>query len=110
MQSTLPPRNVISKAFNIYFERIHRQPFWLLEANCSSAFDLSEELIYVVLALSLTYTVSDFADTDLQNPHFYADASRRLIMLKIADGTVNIRVLQALCLLALFNTICKSSV
>lgn len=65
------------------------------------------ELICVILALSVTYDDAGFSDSGLRSPLFYGNTARRLIMLKVAEGTVDLQSVQALCLLAFFNLICR---
>ncbi|KAH7123053.1 hypothetical protein EDB81DRAFT_813496 [Dactylonectria macrodidyma] len=105
LASTQLPAEIITQALNVYFEHIHRQPLWLFDPSSSPTPDNNEELICAILGLSLTYSPTTFTSVDLRSPDFYADNSRRLIMLKIADGNVKIQTLQALCLLAFFNVI-----
>ncbi|CAG9984028.1 unnamed protein product [Clonostachys byssicola] len=102
------PSEIIKKAFDIYFESIHRQPLWLFESDSCLSPDTSEELVCVILALAITYSPVELSGTDLQSPEFYSQTARRLIMLKVADDEMSLSTHQALCLLAFFNLICKS--
>ncbi|KAF4979960.1 hypothetical protein FDECE_17966 [Fusarium decemcellulare] len=99
------PSEIIGRAIEIYFERIHRQPLWLFEAESPPTPNSSEELICAILALSLTCSAMDFADSNLKSPDFYGNNARRLVMLKIADGDVGIQSLQVLCLVAFLNVL-----
>lgn len=82
---------------------------WLFDTDSLPTADSSEELICSILALGLAYSADDFVDTDLQEPAFYSYNGRKLIMLKIADGSFSIQTIQSLCLLAFFNVTCKSA-
>ena len=106
MYNRIPlPADIISRAFDIYFRHIHRQPLWIFEQDSLPAPDTCEELTCAVLALSLTYNAVDFTDANLRSPYFYSKTARRLIMLRIADGSMSRQSTQALCLLAFFHLI-----
>lgn len=92
----------------MYFKSIHRQPLYLFDSTCPVSSNSNEELLCVILALSTRYNSSEFTDTELQSPELYSNAARKLIMIKIADETVCLQTLQALCLLAFFNLVCKA--
>ncbi|KAF5617495.1 hypothetical protein F25303_13263 [Fusarium sp. NRRL 25303] len=92
-------------AIDFYFRHIHRQPLWLFGERPLLPSDTSEELIYAILALSMTYNTDDAPMDNLQSPDSYSKTARRGVMLKIAEGRVTIRCAQALCLLAYYNFI-----
>ncbi|CAH0045663.1 unnamed protein product [Clonostachys solani] len=102
--STLQTSHV-RKAFEVYFERIHRQPLWLFESSVSPPPDTSEELTYAILALSLSYSPREFNDPGLQSATYYYDQARRRIMLDIAEGNSDLQSIKVLCLLSFFNVI-----
>ena|SRR6478609_7062136 len=101
------PTEVTTRAIDFYFRHIHRQPLWLFGERPLLPSDTSEELIYAMLALSMTYNTEDVPMDNLQSPDSYNKTARRGVMLKIAEGRVTIRCAQALCLLAYYNFICK---
>ncbi|KAH6879452.1 hypothetical protein B0T10DRAFT_540596 [Thelonectria olida] len=105
LSSNSLPRDIIARAIEVYFRHIHRQPLWLFEKESLPAPGTCEELICVILALSISYNAGEFTDGNLRSPDFYSKTARRLIMLKIADGAMSFQSTQALCLLAFFNLI-----
>lgn len=105
----LPPWEVLVEAIRIYFRCSHRQPIWLFEPRSQLSPDSSEELLLAVLGLTVQYaqeSLSAGSSTRLQTPSAYNDAARSLIMLKIANSTVDLTTLQSLCLLAMSNLAC----
>jgi hypothetical protein len=58
-----------------------------------------------VLGLSVQYGPDEFTGTQLHPSDAYADAARSLVMLRIANASVNLSTLQALCLLAFLNLV-----
>ncbi|RSL57628.1 hypothetical protein CEP54_008166 [Fusarium duplospermum] len=94
--TSLLSRETITRAINIYFTRIHRQPLWLFDTESPPTPNSSVELICVILALSVTYDDSGFSDTGLRSPISYGNTARRLIMLKVAEGSVDLQSVQAL--------------
>ncbi|KAM5378161.1 hypothetical protein ACJZ2D_004619 [Fusarium nematophilum] len=99
------PSDTVERALDVYFKHIHRQPLWLFDVDFTLSPDFAEELICAIIALSMSYSISDFTYADLPGPDSYSEAARKLIMLKIANGSVGIQTLQALCLLAFFNLV-----
>ncbi|KAL9567297.1 hypothetical protein ACKAV7_008539 [Fusarium commune] len=99
------PTEVTTRAIDFYFRHIHRQPLWLFGERPLLPSDTSEELIYAMLALSMTYNMEDMPMDNLQSPDSYNKTARRGVMLKIAEGRVTVRCVQALCLLAYYNFI-----
>ncbi|KAJ4146788.1 hypothetical protein NW765_016712 [Fusarium oxysporum] len=99
------PTEVTTRAIDFYFRHIHRQPLWLFGERPLLPSDTSEELIYAMLALSMTYNMADMPMDNLQSPDSYNKTARRGVMLKIAEGRVTVRYAQALCLLAYHNFI-----
>ncbi|KAJ5084915.1 transcriptional regulator family: Fungal Specific TF [Penicillium alfredii] len=85
----------IARGIDLYFENCHRQPIWcfdrdeLRDQSC-----LSEELVCSILALT-----SRFSREQDQFQH-YGDSARSLIMLRMANGTVELETIESLCLLS----------
>ncbi|KIX07126.1 uncharacterized protein Z518_05103 [Rhinocladiella mackenziei CBS 650.93] len=103
--SLLPSKEVITKAIDIYFLCSHRQPLWLFDPADALSPDSCEELVFAVLGLSVQYAPDDFVGAQIQAPEAYNAAARSLIMLRMANATVNFSTLQALCLLAFSNLV-----
>lgn len=99
----IPTNDAVIQAINIYFLCSHRQPIWLFETRSQVSPDSPEELLLVILGLSTQYAPHQFSATELQPPASYSDAARSMIMLKIANSTVDLSTIQALCLLAFSN-------
>ncbi|KAF4962048.1 hypothetical protein FSARC_9838 [Fusarium sarcochroum] len=103
--SAFLPVEVVTRAIEFYFQHIHRQPLWLFERHSISHSDACEDLLDIILALSITYNPGGFSDDNLKSPVFYSKAARRDVMLKIAEGRMSIRSTQTLCLLSYFSFI-----
>ncbi|KAH8797961.1 putative C6 transcription factor [Xylogone sp. PMI_703] len=93
VSDTLPPKDIILEAIQLYFQFCHRQPLWLFERN-----DLNppvdrhpEELIFSLLALSTR------------------EIARSHIMLKIGQGAIQLSTIQSLCLLAFANFVARDT-
>lgn len=90
-----PSPHAIAKGIDLYFHYCHRQPIWcfdrdeLEENGC-----LSKELIFSILALTSRFS------RERNLALGYADSARNLIMLRIANGTVELETIESLCLLS----------
>lgn len=104
--SLVPSRDAVLKAIEVYFLCSHRQPIWLFEPPNKLSPDCSEEILLCILGLSIQYAESSFTEFQLQSSSAYNDAARSLIMLRIANSTVDLSVLQSLCLLSYSNLVC----
>lgn len=83
----------INQALDTYFEKFHRHPLWCFERQ--DVEDLTQLPGYFVLALfELTSRFIPDFEHRLRRP----DAVRTKLMLKIADGNVDLPTLQSLCL------------
>lgn len=105
----LPPTPVIEEAIRVYFRCCRRQPVWLFEPPSCLSPSCPEAILLCVLALAVQYAPDSFAafpDEPLQNPSTYNDAARSMILLQVANSTVDLATLQALCLLAFSNLVC----
>lgn len=93
--ATQPSSSAIAKAIDHYYEYCHRQPIWCFEREeLSDPSYLSEELVCCLLALTSRFS----RDRDcLQH---YADSARSLVMLRMANGTVELETIESLCLLS----------
>ncbi|RDW72671.1 putative C6 transcription factor [Aspergillus mulundensis] len=85
----------VAKAIDLYLECCHRQPVWCLNIKeLGNIESHPEELIYSILALTSRFT------REAEQGQRYADSAKSLIMLKIANGTVELATIESLCLLA----------
>lgn len=93
--SLRPGPSDIAAGIGLYFKYCHRQPIWCFEreevSDCSR---LPEELAYSILALT-----SRFSDKRNQ-VQLHGENAKTLIMLRIANGTVEITTMESLCLLS----------
>lgn len=86
----------VSRAIQIYFQRCHRQPIWCFEReDVRDPASLPDELIYSIFAL-----VSRFFSIRRSQFQRYGNEARRLIMLRLANGTVALPTIESLCLLS----------
>lgn len=65
----------------------------------------TEEMILSVMAIVTERRPDAFTRSDLPSAEVFADAARSLLMLKLANGSVTVKILQALCLLSFYNYI-----
>lgn len=85
----------VAKAVDSYFQYCHRQPIWCFDYEDLEGMGfLSKELVYSILAL-----ISRFSRAHDQ-VQFYASTARTLIMLRVANGTVDLETIESLCLLS----------
>jgi hypothetical protein len=93
--SLRPSVSDIAVGVALYFEYCHRQPIWCFERDEVSDFaSMHDELACSILALTLRF--SDNAD----QAKLYANNAKSLIMLRIANGSVDLATLESLCLLS----------
>ncbi|PLB40366.1 putative C6 transcription factor [Aspergillus candidus] len=90
-----PSTSTIARGINLYFQFCHRQPIWcfdreeLEESGCDS-----QELVCSILALASRFS------RDHDHLHHYSNTARTLIMLRVANGTVDLETMESLCLLS----------
>ncbi|KAJ5543610.1 transcriptional regulator family: Fungal Specific TF [Penicillium sp. DV-2018c] len=90
-----PSSSAIAKAIDLYFEYCHRQPIWCFEREeIADPTYLSEELVCSLLALTSRFS------RDHDHLQHYGDSARSLIMLRMANGTVELETIESLCLLS----------
>lgn len=92
MSSPNPSPSAVITAIDLYFLYCHRQPIWCF--NRDELDDHSQELICSILALTSRFLRER---AQLQR---YGEAARRLAMLRIANGTVELETIESLCLLS----------
>jgi hypothetical protein len=101
-RSTLPPREMIVKAGEMYLRYCDCQPIPLFqrESFLRSLDSREPELLFALLALAGRFleppTLRSSTDDFLEN-------SRRMIMGRICEGNVELSTLQTLCLLSMVD-------
>ena len=79
----------------LYFKFCHRQPIWCFEREeVRDHGSLPEELVCSILALTSRFTQK----RDHLRP--YGKHAKTLVMLRIANGTVELATIESLCLLS----------
>ena len=90
-----PPTAITTKAWELYFERCHRQPIWCFDCEeTSEPQNLDDELACTIMALT-----AQFVPYKKHLLHYLSKA-RSLIMLRIANGSVRLGTIESLCLLS----------
>ncbi|KAJ5612256.1 Aromatic-ring-hydroxylating dioxygenase alpha subunit [Penicillium lagena] len=90
-----PPHTSISRGLDLYFEYCHRQPIWCFDReDVEDTSYLPEELACSILALTSRFS------RDRDRLQHYGDSARSLIMLRVANGTVELGTIESLCLLS----------
>jgi hypothetical protein len=85
----------VPKAIDIYFKYWHRQPLWCFNIeDLEDQDDLPDELVWSIQALAAPLT------QDSDHWQYYANNARRLIMSRVANGTVELSTMESLCLLS----------
>jgi hypothetical protein len=93
--SKVNPASRILQAIELYFQYCHRQPIWCFDREeVKDPSNISEELVCSILTLT-----SRFSQERDEMLH-YGDTARTLVMLRIANGTVELETIESLCLLA----------
>lgn len=93
--TNINPSSQITQAIELYFQYCHRQPVWLFDREeVKDPSYMSEELACSILTLT-----SRFSQERDEMLH-YGDSARTLVMLRIANGTVDLETIESLCLLA----------
>ena len=83
------------------------QPLWLFDrSDLSTPGSCNEETLLALMAISVPYLSS----TQLQGPReewsrHYAQLAREKVMLRVAQGNVDLSTIQSLCMLAYANFI-----
>lgn len=85
----------IAIGISLYFDFCHRQPIWCFEREDVSDFNsIPEELACSLLALTARFSPKQ------DQLRQYGNNARHLIMLRIANGAVDIETIESLCLLS----------
>jgi hypothetical protein len=90
-----PSPSDIAISINLYFKYIHRQPIWCFERDeVSDCGYLPEELACSILALTARFSEKR------EQAQLHGENAKSLIMLRIANGTVDLTTIESLCLLS----------
>ncbi|KAJ5485557.1 hypothetical protein N7539_005545 [Penicillium diatomitis] len=93
--SKISPSSRISQAIDLYFQYCHRQPIWCFDREeVKDTSYISEELVCSILTLTARFS------TERDELLHYGDSARTLVMLRIANGTVELETIESLCLLS----------
>lgn len=93
--SQRPGPSDITTGIRLYFDYCHRQPIWCFERDeIKDTGSVPEHLVCSILALTARFSHRKEA---LQR---YGSSARQLIMHCVVNGTVDITVLESLCLLS----------
>ncbi|KAE8142486.1 hypothetical protein BDV38DRAFT_294359 [Aspergillus pseudotamarii] len=88
------PQSTIVKAIDLYFELFHRQPIWCFDReDIENYSQISLEVAYSILELTSRFSRQ-------RDQSGYGDSARCSIMLRIANGTVELETIECLCLLS----------
>jgi hypothetical protein len=94
----------MAAGINLYFKYCHRQPVWCFERDEVGDFGgLPEELACSILALTSRF--SEKRD----HLQLYGNNAKTLIMLRIANGTVDLTTVESLCLLSYSSFLGKNT-
>lgn len=86
--------STISDGIDIYFDLFHRQPIWCFDReDLEQNQEISPELVYSILELTARFM------RKRDSPR-YGDHARWSIMLRVANGTVELETIESLCLLS----------
>jgi hypothetical protein len=102
--SPQPSSLAVARAVDLYMKYCHRQPVWCFNFEEHGDLEsLPEELICSILALTARFSHEG------EHGQHHADTAKSLIMLRIANGSVELSTIEALCLLAYSSFIGRCS-
>ncbi|KAJ5092975.1 hypothetical protein N7456_008836 [Penicillium angulare] len=85
----------VSHSLELYFQYCHRQPIWCFDREeVKDPSYISEELVCSIITLTARFS------QDRDEIQQYGDTARTLVMLRIANGTVELETIESLCLLS----------
>jgi hypothetical protein len=88
-------RSSMVTGINLYFKYCHRQPIWCFEREELGDYgSIPEELACSILALTSRFLQKG------DHVQLYGNNAKTLIMLRIANGTVDLTTIESLCLLS----------
>lgn len=111
-QTELPPSHILSGLAHLYIKQFEGQPLPLFVADvlCNNPIAYNQEVLYAIVGLTMQF--SDEASThlsDIPSAAQYITSSRNIVLGKLGYGMVDLGTLQAICLLAYEDLMCKSS-
>lgn len=84
----------MSDGIEIYFDLCHRQPIWCFDReDLEESEEISTELAYSILELTARFMHQ-------QDKLEYGEHAKWSIMLRVANGTVELETIESLCLLS----------
>ena len=87
----------MATGISLYFKYCHRQPIWCFEREELGDYgSIPEELASSILALTSRFSEKRERD----HVQLYGNNAKTLIMLRIANGTVDLTTIESLCLLS----------
>ena len=90
-----PGRSDMDIGIDLYFKFCHRQPIWCLEReDIDDLASIPDELACSILALT-----SRFSEKR-EHLRLYGNIAKTLVMLRIANGTVDLSTIESLCILS----------
>jgi hypothetical protein len=90
-----PDDNDMAVGIALYFKYCHRQPIWCFERDEVGEFAaMPEELACSILALTSRFSQKR------DHLQLYGNNAKTLVMLRIANGTVDLTTIESLCLLS----------
>ncbi|KAE8148739.1 hypothetical protein BDV25DRAFT_157694 [Aspergillus avenaceus] len=90
-----PSSATVSRGVELYFHYCNRQPIWCFDyEDLEDKGCLSDELVYSILALTARFSPKPWESQR------YGSTARTLIMLRVANGTVDLETIESLCLLS----------
>ena len=88
------PHSTIAKGIDLYFELFHRQPIWCFDRRgLEHRSEISTEVACSILELIARFSRQRDSPT-------YGDMARRSILLRVANGAVELETIECLCLLS----------
>lgn len=104
-ESKVHPSSRVSQAIDLYFQYCHRQPIWCFDREeVKDPSYISEELVCSILTLTARFS------QERDEMQHYGDTARTLVMLRIANGSVELETLESLCLLSYSSFLGKACV
>jgi hypothetical protein len=86
--------STLSDGIEIYFDLCHRQPIWCFDReDLEESEEISTELAYSILELTARFMHQ-------QGKLEYGEHAKWSIMLRVANGTVELETIESLCLLS----------
>jgi hypothetical protein len=86
---------MVKVALQVYFERCHRQPIWCFDPHEVGDYDsVTDEVALAVLTLASHF------DSENSSYETNLSSARNLVMSRLANGSVQLSTIEALCLIS----------